>query len=322
MATSNTAYYGARDPLGAEGDFTTAPEISQMFGEMIGLWCADLWLRAGQPGVDYVELGPGRGTLALDALRAMARCGLKPNAHFVETSPALRAIQATRVSDVAFHDSVGTLPTDRPLAIVANEFFDALPVHQVVKSADGWHQRLVACQDTLFLPIAGKRVPDEIIPEGLREAGLGSIIETAPLSVTIADQISTRLKAQGGALLIIDYGYEGPALGETLQAVRRHAFANPFAAVGQQDLTAHVDFATLAAAGKRAGLRVSALIDQGRWLEALGMRQRAEALVSASPERAAELRAGVDRLTAPDQMGQLFKVLAMTAPDWPEPTGI
>ncbi len=334
MATANAAYYGSRDPLGGAGDFITAPEISQIFGEMIGLWSADLVMRREPPAAPapgrivaalstphYVELGPGRGTLALDALRVMAQFGYAPREHFVETSAVLRSIQAERVSGAVFHDDVGTLPTDAPLIVIANEFFDALPVQQVIKSADGWQQRQVACRDTLFLPIAGKRVLDEVIPAHLRAAAPGSIIETSPASVAIIDVLAARLRRQGGALLIIDYGYEGPAIGDTLQALRGHEFANPFAALGEQDLTAHVDFGTLAAAGRRAGLRVSPLVTQGDWLTALGIHQRAENLAEGAPERRAGLQNDAARLTAPAQMGQLFKVMAMTAPDWPEPEG-
>jgi len=191
-----------------------------------------------------------------------------------------------------------------------------------VKGADGWHQRLVACQDTLFLPIAGKRVPDDIIPAPLLASPLGSVLESSPASVAIIDHLAARLRTQGGALLIIDYGYEGPAIGDTLQAIRRHAFANPYDAVGEQDITAHVDFATLAAAGTRAGLRVSPMMGQGAWLESLGIHQRTDTLAAGTPERRDELLAGTARLTAPDQMGRLFKVMAMTAPEWPEPAGL
>lgn len=328
IATANTAYYASRDPLGAEGDFITAPEISQMFGELIGLWLADLWLRWAESLIDpppklpaYLELGPGRGTLAQDALRAMKRFDLAPVVHFVETSPSLRKAQIAAVPGAKFYDSYKDVPTNTPLLVVANEFFDALPVHQVVKGDDGWHQRLVGCQDTLFLPIAGKRVPDDVIPTDLRAAPLGSIIETSPLSVIYVEALAARIRAQGGAMLMIDYGYAGPAVGDTLQAVRAHGYANPFDAVGQQDITCHVDFATLAAAGARAGLRASTLVGQGAWLEALGIGPRAEALVSASPDRAPEVHAAHQRLTAPDQMGMLFKVLALTSPDWPEPVG-
>jgi len=319
MAAANAYYYATRDPLGAAGDFTTAPEISQMFGELIGLWCADLWDRAGRPDIAWVELGPGRGTLAADALRAMAKAGLTPSVHFVETSPILRAAQAERVPDATWHDEVASLPKDRPLIIIANEFFDALPIRQLVRAADSWHERLVACQDTLFLPIAGKPVPDAIIPPALREAAPGSVIETSPASVAVMRTLAQAIAAQGGAVLAIDYGYEGPAIGDTLQAVRAHAFANPFETPGEQDLTAHVDFATLAAAALAEGARASAVIGQGALLTALGIDARAAALSKAAPERAAGIAADTARLT--ETMGTLFKALAITSPAWPEPAG-
>jgi NADH dehydrogenase [ubiquinone] 1 alpha subcomplex assembly factor 7 len=180
MAAANAHYYATRNPLGAAGDFVTAPEVSQMFGELVGLWCADLWDRAGRPGVAWVELGPGRGTLAADALRAMAKAGLTPPVHFVETSPTLRALQTDRVPEATFHDDASTLPTDRPLLIVANEFFDALPIRQLVRGPDGWRERLVACQDTLFLPIAGKPVPDAVLPGSLRDAAPGEVSRPRP----------------------------------------------------------------------------------------------------------------------------------------------
>ena len=319
MAAANARYYATRDPLGAGGDFTTAPEISQMFGELIGAWVSDLWDRAGRRDIAWVELGPGRGTLAADALRVMARAGLTPPVHLVETSPVLRAAQGQRVPGATWHDAVDTLPTDRPLMIVANEFFDALPIRQLVRARSGWHERLVACQDTLFLPIAGNGVPDAAVPEHLRDAPAGSVIETSPASVAVMRALAGRLVAQGGALLAIDYGYEGPALGDTLQAVRGHAFANPFDAPGEQDLTAHVDFATLAAAATVAGAKPVGPVGQGAFLRALGIDARAAALGRAHPERA--LQVETDRARLVEGMGTLFQVLAVTAPDWPEPAG-
>lgn len=320
MAAANAHYYATRDPLGAGGDFTTAPEISQMFGELIGLWSADLWDRAGRPEVHWVELGPGRGTLAADALRSMKKAGLNPPVHFVETSPVLRAAQTKRVSGATWHDAVDTLPTDRPLIVVANEFFDALPIRQVVKRGDDWHERFVAAQDTLFLPIAGKPVPAAVIPERLRDAPSGSIIETCPAAVGIVRALSGRIAVQGGALLVIDYGYEGPAVGDTLQAVRGHAHANPFADPGEQDLTAHVDFATLAAAAQAEGVTAWGPVSQRDLLIALGVDTRAAALARAAPDRAREIAAARARLVG--EMGQLFRVLALTHRDWPQPAGI
>ncbi len=322
MAAANAHYYGTRDPLGAAGDFITAPEISQMFGELIGLWLADLWDRAGRPPAHYVELGPGRGTLAKDALRAMAKAGLTPAVHFVETSSALREAQAKAVPQARWHDDVTTLPEDAPLLVVANEFFDALPVYQLVRRADAWHERLVACQDTIFLPIAGKPVPDEIVPEALRDAPAGSIIESSPASVAIVRALAKRLAAQGGAALIVDYGYEGPALGETLQAVKAHGFANPFDAPGEQDLTAHVDFATLAGMAEMSGAIVHGPVAQGDFLGLLGIAERAAALARAHPDRGADLAEAHRRLTHPTEMGALFKAMALIGKGWPQPAAM
>ncbi len=321
MAAANAHYYATRDPLGAGGDFITAPEISQMFGELIGLWCADLWDRAGRPDIAWVELGPGRGTLAADALRAMARAGLSPPVHFVETSAVLRAAQARRVPQATWHDDVTTLPNDRALIIIANEFFDALPIRQLLRWGDGWHERLVACQDVLFLPIPGKPVPAGIVPPSLSDAPPGSVIETSPASVATIRALARRIVAQGGALLAIDYGYDGPALGETLQAVRGHVYANPFDAPGEQDLTAHVDFATLAAAGQLEGATSHGTVSQRDLLGALGIDARATALAAAAPDRAEAILADRNRLVNEDAMGHLFRALALTAPAWPIPAG-
>lgn len=312
MAAANAHYYATRDPLGTSGDFTTSPEISQMFGELIGLWAADLWDRAGRPEVAWVELGPGRGTLTSDALRAMCAAGLRPPVHFVENSPALREVQARAVPDATWHDDVSTLPVDVPLLVVANEFFDALPIRQLVRGADGWRERLVACQDTLFLPIAGNPMPPGIMPEALETAAPGSVVETSPAGVAIMAGLSALIEAQGGAMLVIDYGYEGPAVGDTLQAVRDHAYANPFEAPGEQDLTAHVDFATLALAAEASGCRRAGPVGQGAFLIALGIDARAAALGSQVAE---------DRRRLVEDMGELFRVMAVHHRDWPQPAG-
>ena len=326
MAAANAHYYATRDPLGEAGDFTTAPEISQMFGELVGLWCADLCDRAERPEVAWVELGPGRGTLAVDAGRAMAKAGMTPAAHFIETSPVLRAAQAARLPGATWHDAVDTLPTDRPLLVIANEFFDALPIRQLVRGAadepgGGWRERLVACQDTLFLPIAGAAVPPAVIPANLRDAPPGAVLEVSPAAVAIVRALAKRLVAQGGSMLVIDYGHEGPLTGETLQAVRGHGFANPYDTPGEQDLSAHVDFTTLAAAAQAEGAVVWGPVDQGEWLVRLGIDARAAALARATPDRAGSIAADRMRLVNDDAMGRLFKVLAMTAPGWPAPAG-
>ncbi|HTU11297.1 MAG TPA: SAM-dependent methyltransferase [Allosphingosinicella sp.] len=299
MAEANAHYYATRDPFGAAGDFTTAPEISQMFGELIGLWLADLWLRSGRPeGAHYVELGPGRGTLAVDALRAMKGAGLTPDVHFVETSPVLRAAQAARVPGAAWHDDLSTLPADGPLLVVANEFFDALPIEQ--RDGNGT-VRTVDWREGRFVPVGEVET------------------ETSPASLAVAADFSRRIAAQGGAALIVDYGHDRPGRGDTLQAVWRHAYADPFEAPGERDLTAHVDFAALAAAAE--GVRISGPVSQGAWLDAMGLPLRAAALAHAAPARTEEIEAARLRLSAPGQMGRLFKVLALSAPGWQEPAG-
>ena len=299
MAEANVHYYATRDPLGTAGDFTTAPEISQMFGELAGLWLADLWLRSGRPeGPHYVELGPGRGTLAADALRAMKGAGLTPDVHFVETSPVLRQAQAERVPGASWHDDLSTLPAGGPLLVIANEFFDALPVEQVDRAG---RVRTVDWQDDRFVPIGEVET------------------ESSPASLAIAADLSRRLAAQGGAALIVDYGYEGPGRGDTLQAIWRHAYADPFEAPGERDLTAHVDFAALAGAAR--GVRIAGPVAQGAWLDAMGLPVRAAALARAAPARTEEIEAARHRLSAPSQMGRLFKILAFGAPDWQEPAG-
>ncbi len=319
MEAANAQYYATRDPLGAAGDFTTAPEISQMFGELVGAWIADLVARSGSATFHYAELGPGRGTLARDALRVLVKAGMSPPVHFVETSPTLRAAQATAVPQATWHDAVETLPTDAPLLIVANEFFDALPVHQYVRAPEGWHERLLDVSPTGHTPVLGRADVENRVPLHLRAAPPGSLFEASPASAAIVKPLSARLARQGGALLVIDYGHARSAIGETLQAVRNHAPAPVFEAPGSRDLTAHVDFQALAAAAP--DLSAHGPVGQGAWLTALGLGHRAAALARADPARAADVQAARDRLSAPEQMGTLFKVMALVAPDWPHPEG-
>ncbi|KPF82094.1 class I SAM-dependent methyltransferase [Novosphingobium sp. AAP93] len=324
MAEANARYYGSRDPLGAAGDFVTAPEISQMFGELIGLWLADLWQRAGRPeGACYVELGPGRGTLARDALRAARRGGLCPEVHFVETSPALKALQEAAHPGAVWHHDLSGLPTDKPLLIVANEFLDALPVRQLVRTASGWRERMVGLDaDGAFLPVAGTRPMDAAVPERFATAAEGAIVEASPAAATIVQEVAGRLAAQGGAALLIDYGYAEPQLGSTLQAVRAHRKVDVFAAPGEADLTAHVDFATLGEVAEQAGARWLGTSTQGHWLAALGIGARAGSLARAAPQAAEAIEAATIRLTAPAEMGALFKVMGLAAPGWPDGAGL
>jgi len=300
MHACNAYYYATRDPLGARGDFTTAPEISQMFGEMVGAALADVWKRAGAPAdAIYAELGPGRGTLASDALRMMRSAGFAGEVHLVETSPVLRSKQKDALPDAHWHDSVDDLPA-RPLLLVANEFFDALPIRQHV----GAIERRVT--------VAGG---------GLAFDRDGEIIETSPASELAVTAIATCLAARGGAAIIVDYGHERSAPGETLQAVRGHGFAPVLASPGEQDLTAHVDFEMIGNAARAVGAAVTRVMPQGEWLIRLGIEARAQALMRGNPERADEVQAALERLTGRQAMGQLFKVIAFHGPDWPPPAG-
>jgi len=300
MQACNDYYYATRDPLGERGDFTTAPEVSQMFGEMIGGALADCWKRVGSPtDVIYVELGPGRGTLASDALRVMRTADFAGEVHFVETSPVLLQMQKASVPEAHWHKSIDDLPA-KPLLLVANEFLDALPICQHVGAAE-------------------RRIT--VAAGGLAFHRDGEIVETSPARDEAVGSIATCLAAKGGAALFIDYGHERSAPGDTLQAVRGHRFSPILAYPGEQDLTSHVDFEALVNAARDAGASVTPLVSQGEWLIRLGIEARAQALSRANPDRAGEVQSALERLTGREQMGQLFKVLAIHAPDWPAPAG-
>ena len=323
MRQSNAEYYGAGDPFGADGDFITAPEISQMFGELIGLWLADLWLRAQEPQpCHYVELGPGRGTLAVDILRSAASFGLSPSVQLVESSAALREVQLKALPNARFHDAIASLPDRGPLLIVANEFFDALPVRQMVATAEGWRERVViADADGGFAAVPGARDVDALVPDAVRGAPEGSLYEQCPDAASIVFELLRRIERQGGALLAIDYGYDAPGIGETLQAVKDHRPAPVFDAPGSADLTAHVDFHELANIARAADMAVHGPIGQGQWLRRLGIDLRAEKLGRDRPEKRIAIEVARDRLTSPAKMGELFKVLAVTPSAWPVPEG-
>jgi NADH dehydrogenase [ubiquinone] 1 alpha subcomplex assembly factor 7 len=321
MGESNAHYYASRDPLGAAGDFVTAPEISQMFGELAGLWLGDLWSRAGRPdGAFYAELGPGRGTLARDALRAMGRVGLAPSVHLVEGSPALRAVQAGVLPGSVLHSDSASLPAAGPILLLANEFLDALPIRQLVRTQTGWRERMVGLTGEDFAFVAGPSDVTAALASSHTDAPPGTIVETSPASAAIIGEVAGRIMRQGGAALFIDYGHLTPRTGSTLQAVRAHRRVDPLAQPGEADLTAHVDFSALAAIVERTGCRIN-MTTQGEWLSALGIDVRAAALARAAPAQADSVAAARDRLVKPEEMGQLFKVMAITAPGWPVPAG-
>ena len=322
MGEANARYYASRDPLGPAGDFITAPEISQMFGELIGLWMADMWIRAGrEEPVHYVELGPGRGTLARDALGAMARYGLVPQVHLVESSLALKDLQLAVLPQAHWHHDLSTVPMFGLILLVANEFLDALPVRQMVASEHGWHERMVGLADGCFVPMLGDQPMESLVPESRRMAMPGTIIETCPGAAATVYEIAGRLNEQGGAALLIDYGHDSLRDGSSLQAVRNHRRADPFSNPGEADLTAHVDFATLAAIAQSRGCDWLGTVMQGQWLRALGIEARTEALTIAAPEHRAALHAAKDRLIGEGQMGALFKVMGLKCPEWPDAPG-
>jgi len=319
-------YYRIQVPFGVEGDFVTAPEVSQIFGELIGAWCVAAWEAMSAPKrFLLVELGPGRGTLMADLLRA---AHIRPNfqlaaeLHLVETSPLLRDLQARTLRSVratpAWHDSLDTVPDDHPLLLVANEFFDALPVHQCVRTKDGYAERMVglSADGQLAFGLKPLAAPPAGLPDADRLSGAeGAVAECSPTAQAIATAIGARIAANGGAALIIDYGYKGPAFGDTLQAVQQHAFAPPLAEPGEADVTAHVDFAALARAAEAAGAKAKPLLSQGGFLRALGLAARAERLAAGKDDaRRGAIAAAVERLAGPDAMGSLFKVLCLTAP--------
>jgi SAM-dependent MidA family methyltransferase len=334
LADPVDGYYATRDPLGAAGDFTTAPEISQMFGELVGVWCVAAWRSMGAPArMSLVELGPGRGTLMADLLRA-ARIDPAFRAaaavHLVETSPTLRAAQASRLGDAGttWHDGIDTLPAG-PAIVVANEFLDALPIRQFVRVAEGWRERVVGLSGdgALVLGAGAAGVADDLIPPHARAAPPGTVVEVARAAEAVIARLADRIVADGGALLAFDYGAPAHGVGDTLQAVRGHRFVDVLDGPGTADLTAHVDFAALAAVAAARGARVFGPRAQGRVLLDLGLLERAGALGRTADEtRRRALAAEVERLAGEDGMGTLFQAIAITdgcvVPGFAAPDGL
>lgn len=329
MALAAEAYYRRARVFGARGDFVTAPEISQVFGELVGLWCALRWLADGSPShAILAECGPGRGTLIADALRATrtvpgfhAAIAL----HLVETSPTLRAQQAEALQGfpARWHDRLAALPTDAPVYLVANEFLDALPIRQFVRRGDAWRERRVGLDGDRFALFDG---PDALPPPDLLadlpDAAEGDILEHRPAADAFARDLAARLGAQGGAALLIDYGPARSGYGDSLQAVAKHAYADPLATPGEADLTAHLDFGRLAAVAKDAGVVPFGPLPQGHWLLAMGIRERTAHLAThATPAQAAALASAAARLCETPAMGRLFKVLALLPDHTETPAG-
>ena len=319
-------YYTTHDPLGSDGDFTTSPEISQMFGELVGLWAAAVWHQMGAPPqVRLIELGPGRGTMMLDMLRAahvMPDFRKAAAVHLIETSPALLQRQRETLGKadvtIVWHDALADVP-DGPAIIIANEFFDALPLNQAVKLEDGWHERVIALDPKGNLVFAVGPEPfkffEQTLPPPARTAGVGSIFEWRADAYTL--EVARRVVRGGGGALIIDYGHLESMVGDTFQAMRARRKSDPLAAPGFSDVTAHVDFQALAQVAEGMGARVHGPIDQGTLLRRLGIEQRATNLKKvAPPDKAAAVDLALARLTAGGKtgMGSMFKAIGLSAP--------
>jgi NADH dehydrogenase [ubiquinone] 1 alpha subcomplex assembly factor 7 len=327
MDEVSACYYAARDPLGVAGDFITAPEISQIFGELIGAWCVDLWQRLGAPDpVLLVELGPGRGTLLADALRATRAVPSFARAlrlHLVERSPVLRRMQAEKLgaSTPQWHEGLATLPHG-PMLLIANEFLDALPIRQFERRGATWHERRIALgADGESLNWALEPQPS-LLASHLPEAEHGMVAELAPAAAALGQALGARLSQEGGAALFIDYGSVASTGGDTLQAVRHHRRHGVLEEPGSADLTAHVDFAAFAVAARASGAESFGPVTQGAFLESLGIAARAARLIEhATPPQAQAIETGCRRLIDPDAMGSLFKVLALGKKGAATPSG-
>lgn len=315
-------YYRRRDPLGAAGDFVTAPEVSQVFGELIGAWAAISWRQMDCPDpFCLVEIGPGRGTLMADALRATKTVPGFHQAirlHLVEVGERLMERQRAALSDwrVTWHAELADVP-EGPAVVLANEFLDTLPIRQLVRDGSGWEERLVGLRDDEFAYVFGPTALSGLVPPNLADALPGTTVEVSPARIAVVDLLSRRLVAQGGAALLIDYGPPESRAGGTFQAIRAHKTWSPLAEPGTADITSHVDFGELARAARLAGAAVHGPVGQGLFLERLGIRPRVDRLA----QRDASMPEALARLIDFDQMGTLFQAIAITHPDLPVPAG-
>ena len=319
-------YYLARDPLGREGDFITSPEVSQMFGELLGLWAASVWKAIDSPPLlRLIEIGPGRGTMMADALRALRV--LPPlyqalSIHLVEVNPVLCEKQKAALSgsrNITWHDTVDDVP-DGPSVIFANEYFDVLPIHQAVKGENGWHERTIELDSDGKLAFGAVAEPiprfEVLLPSWVRAAPVGAVFEWRPDAEIM--KIASRVRDQEGAALIIDYGHVRSDAGDTLQAIARHSFADPLKNPGEADVTAHVDFQALVRAAEDLGARVHGPVPQGDFLKRLGIETRAINLMAKATREVSEDVAGaLKRLVGGGRggMGQMFKVLGISEPN-------
>lgn len=313
-------YYRKADPLGSGGDFITAPEVGQTFGEVIGAWVGEIYRQMGSPKtMTFLELGPGRGTLAADALRVATRMPGLAGALTLclyETNPVLIDLQREKLAPYRprWIDDLDAVP-DAPLIVVANEFFDALPVRQFVKRGGKWYERVVGLiEGRRAFGLAPTPYDGDLLGPAFADAEEGEVTEIGLAARQTMERLAHLVAPRGGAILAIDYGYPRTRPGETLQAVSRHAYADPLAEPGATDLTTHVDFEALGFAARMAGLTMPPLVTQARFLTSLGLVERHKALAAANPDKAAELDAALDRLTNPAQMGDIFKVFCAASP--------
>ena len=326
-------YYATREPFGARGDFITAPEISQIFGEILGLWCAECWRQQGSPPKPVLaELGPGRGTLMADALRALRAVPDfldQVEVVLIEASPRLRAVQAEALKPfsstpkIRWVDRLDESLTHRPLFLLANEFFDALPVRQYVFRDGAWHERMLTLDDAGALSFAAAPFAQLglAVPASRGRPEDGAVYEISHGSTALVEEIGHVLARHGGAALLVDYGYSGSGFGETLQALRGQGFAFVLEAPGEADLSSHVDFAALAEAARNGGAITFGPVAQNTLLARLGIQPRAAQLAAKNPADRRTLYESVLRLLDPAQMGTLFKALAILPPQAPPPPG-
>lgn len=322
-------YYATRPALGESGDFLTAPGVSQMFGEMIGLWLLETWNRMGRPApVRLVEMGPGDGTLMSDILRAarlMPEFLAAADLWLVEVSPPLRAVQAERLAGAApaprWADRLEAVPAGAPLLLVANEVLDCLPAHQFVKTQSGWAERVVGLDEQGQLAFGLRALSSGKFPPPSQDEDLplGALVESSPAQAALGSEIGHRVARDGGAALLIDYGRDAPGPGDTLQALKAHVKVSPLTEPGQADLTVWADFPAVAAAAREAGAKAGPILPQGAFLQALGIEARGQALAASRPDQADKLDRQLDRLIGAAQMGSLFKVACLFAPDLSPP---
>ncbi len=319
--------YAARQTIGR--DFITSPEISQTFGEMLGLWVVQTWHDQGRPKDPRLcELGPGRGTLMADAVRAITAAApqflMDAEISLVEASPTLTAAQQEKLknsnANFEWYEHFDERLTDRPLFLIANEFFDCLPVHQFAKTERGWCERMIAIKDGT-LAFALSPMPTTLVPPDRAAAPEGGVYEVAPSAIALGEEIARAVASHGGGAVIVDYGYDGPDFGETLQVIADGRYVDVLADPGEADISAHVDFPALAKAAEDGGAAVYGPVTQCNFLADLGIGPRAEHLMISNPQKAQDIAAAVDRLVNPATMGALFKVLAIVPRVAPQPPG-